>query len=190
MGAAAMPAVSIAGSIIGAGLSAVGSMQQGQANAQAAKYQAQVAKNNKILADRKAQDAIDRGKVAEQRQRERTRQLKGRQRAILAANGVVVDQDSALDITSETEAIGEMDALTIRQNAEREALGYRTEGMNFQASSDLYGAQASNEQSAGYIGAAGSIFGGLTDVAAKWYSYDKQGAFGSSKNRFTYEGMT
>jgi len=48
-----------------------------------------------------------------------------------------VDEGTAQEVTEDTAAFGELDALTIRNNAEREALGFRTQGMNFQASGEL-----------------------------------------------------
>lgn len=43
------------------------------------------------------------------------------QRAALAANGIVVDQDSALDLVQETRGVGTLDALRALENGERRA---------------------------------------------------------------------
>lgn len=170
-----LPAIAIGGAVLGTVVGAVGQIQEGQALKEQAAYQAAVARNNQILAERAAQDALDRGKIEEQRQRSATKQLQGRQRAVLAANGVVVDVGSALDITSDTAAIGELDALTIRSNAEREALGFRTQGMNFQAEADLAKAKGEAASQAGYMGAMGTLLSGGGQVAQKWYNFKKTG---------------
>lgn len=132
------------GTILSAGssaISAISSYQQGKANARLAKQQ--------------AVDAQRRGSEEEQRQRSRVAAMKGAQRAKYAANGVLVDEGAALDTIEETAAIGEMDALTIRDNASREAWGYRSE--------------ASIQRSAGTSGAMASLLTGAGKVADKWY---------------------
>ena len=127
------------------GVSQVGGMfaqvgaQRAAADAaqQRANYEAAVARNNMILAERAAVDAEQRGKIAAKQQRLKTSQLIGQQRTGFAAHGVLVDEGSAGDVTEDTAAFGKLDELTITHNAEREALGFRTQGMNFQASGEL-----------------------------------------------------
>lgn len=169
---------SIGASVIGTGMSAYGSMQQGKAAQSQANYQAAVARNNKIIADRQADDAIKRGSVEEAAYRRQVSQLAGRQRATLAANGVVVDQGSALDITEDTAEYGELDALTIRSNAEREAYGYRVQGQNFEADAGLYDATGANARSAGNFGAVSNLISGAGSVASKWYGFKSEGVKG------------
>ena len=110
---------------------AMASISAGQANQQAlfakaevAAYQAETADFNKEIAGRLSKDALTRGRLEEQKSRIGTQQLIGKQKVALAASGVVVDQDSALDLTKDTAGIGEFEALTIRANAAREALGF------------------------------------------------------------------
>ena len=166
---ATLTAISIAASVAGAGVSIIGQGQQAAAQRASLEYQAAVARNNQILAERQAADAEERGKVAERNQRIKSQQLIGRQRAVLASNGVLVDDGSALDITSDTAALGEQDALTIRSNAEREALGFRTQGMNFGAQAGLNSMQAANTSATmGQIGTALSTVGAVAD---RWYRY-------------------
>lgn len=175
-----MAALSIASTVIGTGVSAFGQMQAGKAQAAQLNYQAAVGRNNAVLAQRAADDARLRGEEAARREASKTRQLAGRQRAVLAANGQLVDQGSALDITTDTMEIGKLDELTIRSNAEREALGYEAQGMNFQAGSNLNSMGASNAQSAGIAGAFGTVLTGAGNVASKWYNFKKEGVWGSS----------
>lgn len=174
MGAVAAP-LAIASAVGGAALTAVGQIQQNNAASAQASYQAAVARNNKILADRAAQDAIERGRVEELNQRIRTRQLAGRQRASLAANGVDVGYGSAIDMIEDTFKIGETDALTIRANAMREAMGYRAQGMNFEAEAGLYSAQRRNLRAALPFELAGTALGTAGTVSSKWYQFSQQG---------------
>lgn len=176
---ATMAAISMAGTVLGTAFQAYGQIQQGRAAAAQAEYQAAVGRNNAILAQRAADDARLRGEEMARRKAVETRQLTGRQRAVLAANGVLVDQGSALDLTSDTAEIGKLDELTIRSNAEREALGYEAQGMNFNASSQLNQMRADNALSSGYGSAFGTVLTGAGSVASKWYQFKKEGIWGS-----------
>lgn len=156
--------VAIAGAVIAGVMSY---SQQKQAAAQQ-DYQAQVAVNNQKIAEVKAQDAINRGQLEERKHRVQIAQLMGTQRATSAASGVLVDEGSALDIVSDTAAIGELEALTIRSNAEREALGFRQQAAAFGGDAAFLGnsadALASNAALAGFS----SILTTAAPVAAKW----------------------
>ena len=172
---AALPFLPLISGVLSTAFSVVGQMQQGKAAAAQAEYQAAVGRNNEILARRAADDARLRGDEAARRKAVETKQLAGRQRAVLAANGVLVDQGSALDITSDTAEIGKLDELTIRSNAEREALGFEAQGMNFNASANLNQMRADNASSSATAGAFGTILSGAGSVASKWYQYKKEG---------------
>ena len=112
-------------------------LAQGRAGAQAANYQAAIARRNQEIANRAAEDAVARGEAAVGRKALQTRQFIARQRVAQAGLGQTVDVGSALDLTADTAAFGKLDELTIRSNAEREALGFRTQGLNFGASAEL-----------------------------------------------------
>lgn len=168
---ATLAAVSIGTSILGAGMTAYGQMEQGKAAAAQSRYQAAVQRNNQIINERQADDAVQRGRIAEQQQRLQTAQVASRQRASLAANGLDLNSGSAVDILSDTAMLGELDALTVRSNAEREAWGYRVQGSNAAASAGLLDAQASSAKRAGMMGAGASLLTGAGSVANKWYGF-------------------
>lgn len=161
----------IGSSIIGTGVSVMGAQQQAAAQRQQADYAAAVAQNNKTLAERAANDALQRGQIEEANQRRKTEALKGRQRAVLAANGVALDTGTPLDVLSDSAGFGELDALTVRANAEREALGFRTQGMNFQNEANLNMLKSSNADAG--LASASAIIGGVGTVAKQWYSFTK-----------------
>ncbi len=100
--------------------SAVSSIAAGRSAKKISEYNARIARQQ-------AADATLRGKAAEGTHRRRVSQLIGRQRAAIGASGAAVDQGSAFDIIEDTVALGELDALQIRNNAAREALGYETQ---------------------------------------------------------------
>ena len=180
---ATLTAISIASTVASTGMQIIGQGQQAKAQQASYNYQAAVARNNQIIAERQAADARARGAEAERQQRIKTQQLIGRQRAVLAGNGVVVDQGSALDITTDTAGIGEQDALTVRANAEREALGFEAQGMNFGAQAGLNAFSAAN--SSATMGQIGTALGGLGTVADKWYRFKGPSTGGSGSSAYS-----
>ena len=157
-------------------------LQAAEAQRQQLEYTAKVAENNRTLAERAAADAEARGDVAEAAQRRQAEALKGRQRAVLAGSGVLLDDGTPLDIISDTSQLGEVDALTVRSNAQREALGFRTQGIDFQNEANLnrLGATnaaaqgqtaASNISSAASIQGVSTILGTAGSVAKQWYNF-------------------
>ena len=143
--------------------------QQDAAAAQAAQanYQAQVAENNQITAERLAVDAEQRGEIEVRRHRQQVEQLKGRQVAALAASGVDVASGSPLDILSDTAGLGALDEQTIRDNAAREAWQHRVQASNQGAQAGLFRHQADSTSS----GAAGTLLTGIGGVADRWWRY-------------------
>jgi hypothetical protein len=129
----------------------------GAASQQAAEYNADVAENNKIIAESLAKDAKERGRIAEKKQRVGIEGFKGTQRTALAKSGVVVDQDTALSLLLDTAEFGEESALNVRANAEREAFGFRAQGAGFAADAAIAGAQGRTAGTAGALQAAGHI---------------------------------
>ena len=155
------------------GLGVMGQMQQAQSQQAMYGYQAQVARNNQIKADRFAVHAEKRGQIAEDRQRLRTRALMGTQTAAMAGQGTDL-AGSPTDILGDAASAGEMNALTIHSNVAREAWGYRTKGVEFDNEAML----ANSRQGISRVnpqGASGSLIAGAGSVADKWYRFSRQG---------------
>src|SRR5512138_814564 len=115
----------------GAAISAIGqwkagkaAKKQGEAQQRSAESQAELLDFNAHVADLQAQDATERGAQAESQLRQKIRSTIGTQRTQFAASGVDVGYGSAVDTQADAATLGELDALTIRQNAAREAWGY------------------------------------------------------------------
>ena len=140
-------------------------IQAGNAQAAAANYNAQVAEMNATLADRAARDALERGAREEQQKRMETSALQGRQRAAMAANGVDLTFGSPLDTLVDTATLGELDALTIRRNAAREAYDIEAQGVNYRADATLSRMNAKAARTGGYLSAGGTVLAGGADVA-------------------------
>ena len=165
--------ISLATTVVGGVMSARAQQQQAAQQASHSYYQAGIARNNQIAANYAAQDAIERGKVDRAKAAIASKQRQGAQRAALAAGGVDVNSGSALDLQLETEALGNYDQLVAMNNAEREALGFRTQGANFGGEVGLHTSAAQNSLYSGKTAATATLIGTAGSVASKWYDYKK-----------------
>lgn len=160
-------AAAVAIMAVSAAVSAYGAYQSSMAQKKSAEYQAQVAQNNAQIASWNAQDALERGQRAEADQRMKNSQFKSDQRASLAARGLDLGEGSPVDILATTDFMGERDALAIRDNAAREAWGYRIQANNSTDNANLLISKANSENPT--MAAGMSLLGSAGSVASKWY---------------------
>jgi len=149
-----------------------GSIMQGYAQSQAANYNAQVARNNQIVANQNAQIALQTGQTQEEAKRIQTGEMMGGIVASQAASGVNPNTGSALSVRSSAAETGELDALTIRSNANLQARNLTYQAAQYGAQSQLYSSQAGWD-------VANSILGGASSVSYKWLKYNQMGVFGN-----------
>lgn len=124
--------------LIGQGMQASQQIAQG-------KQDAATAETNRRLAEAQASDALLRGTKDEARYRRQIALIAGGQKAAFGSRNVAVT-GTALDLLGDTAKIGEENALTIRNNAAREAWGYRNQA----SEASRWGAnQQSNANGAG-----------------------------------------
>lgn len=134
-----------------------------------AKREKKIAKQNAKIAEQAAQDAQYRGRQEQMKIGLKQAQVKGTQRAAMAANGVALDSQTAIDLQTGTDWVSRMDATTVENNARREAYASRLAAANYQAQ-----AASISPGMSGF----GSLLEGAGTVAQKWYQYDQ--AFGST----------
>lgn len=130
------------GNLIGAGIDTAGKLQQG-------KIDAATAETNQRLANAQGSDALLRGSIEESQYRRQIAQVVGGQKAAFGQRNVAVS-GTPLNILSDTAQLGEEDALTIRNNAAREAWGYRNQA----SEAARWGA---NQQSRALASAGGTL---------------------------------
>lgn len=157
----------------GMAMSAVGAVQGSQANKAAYGAQAQVAANNAQIAQYQADDALTRGRVNASRMGMQVHQLKGQQRAKLAANGVDLGVGSALNILTDTDQFGEIDANTITDNAAKEAWAIRQQANGYTSDANLLKARADSEKP--WMSGMTSLLTSAGRVAGNWYSPSTSG---------------
>lgn len=152
-------------SMASAGLSALlgASQQSQQATAQRnnALYQAALAHNAASVSEYHAQDAERRGAAEEESRRRKTALAIGAQQARFAAQGSDLS-GSPLDVLGDTAALGELEALTLRYQGEREAWARRIEGANNLSQERIYQMAAANVDPS--YGIATSLLGGVASM--------------------------
>lgn len=144
--------------LIGNGVSAAGSAKQGR------KLKA-IGNFNAGIADQQAEDAIARGREAQDQLHNSVRKLIGAQRAGFAGQGVLLEggDSSVANVQNDTNTLQDQDIHRIQVNAAREAWGFRSQAQNYRLGGSAQ-AQQSNAN------AAGTILGGLGDA---FTSYSK-----------------
>lgn len=160
-GMSAMQTASLVSSVAGTALQASGQAAAAEAQRQAAEY-------NRKVALIQADDALNRGSLEQEAAGRKISQLRGQQRANMAANGLDLSMaDQSPDaILAQTDYYGLEDQRTIANNANREAA-------NFKNRANLYAAQANDSSS--LMIAGGSMLTGAGVVADKWYRYNNGG---------------
>lgn len=158
---------------VGMGFTAASQWRAGSSQAKLAEYNAKVSENNATVDEIKAQDAIARGYQEETIHRKSTRQIIGSQRASFAAQGVEVNDGSALDVQLDVVRLGELDAITIRTNAAREAWGYKVDAMNDKASADDIRAGGQIAKQAGRNAAVSTVLTGAGSLLQQKYGIGK-----------------
>ncbi len=157
--------------IAGAGVSAFGAYETGQANAANANYQAQVARNNALIANENVALAGETGAAREAAQGMKTASSVGQMKAATAASGIDVNTGSAAAVRTAAAKLGALDALTIRSNTAREAYGYEVASVSDTAEAELLTSEASRAQTAGDIGALGTFLTGASSVGGRFANW-------------------
>ena len=151
--------------IMGAGMSAVGMIQQADAaNAQAG-YQAQVAQNNAQIAENEAAYARAQGEKNAEAQKRKTMQVIGAQRAAMGASGAVVDAGSFMDVTLDTVERGTFDALALLEEGNRAAWRAENQSVNYQAQAGLFNASQRDP----FASVGGSLLSGAGQIGSNYY---------------------
>ncbi|HKA75346.1 MAG TPA: hypothetical protein VKE26_26320 [Xanthobacteraceae bacterium] len=176
--------VQAASSLYGAHSAAKAAEAQGKAARRAALASAELAEYNAAVADVQARDAVARGAIEEQQFRRDLDVLIGAQRAGYAAGNIDVGYGSAVDVQADAAFLGELDALTIRTNAAREAWGYQVEAVDLRRRAVLARRegvlleQAGRAEAHGYrvggaLSAAGTIAGGTASLLQARYGFNQ-----------------
>lgn len=117
----------------------------------AGKYNKSISKFNTKIAELQAKDALRRGGKDIAQTRSTARQVIGAQRTALASQGIDVDVGSAADVQEDTMIRSEIDVNTIRNNAAREAWGFKVQATSGRLQSGLDSMEANNRAVSGLM---------------------------------------
>lgn len=170
---------------VGAVTSAVGAGEQASANADAYRYQSQVAENNKILAQQNAKTAEAEGAAKSAVQGLQAKAKLGGILAAQSASGVDVNSGSAVDVRTSQSELNQMDALTIRADAARKAYGYETQANSFGAQSTLDTASADSAGTAGDFAIGSTLLSGASSLGNSYAKWQQVGGGNSGASGYT-----
>lgn len=173
-----MIGVAVAGAVMkGVADKKAGAAAQGQSN-----YQAQVAKNNAVVAGWQSHDALQRSGVEQVNFARQVEGLQARQKANFAANGLDVGSGSPLSVLGDTAMLGEMDLSTMRANAQREAIGLHNQSSAFASEAGLLKMQGQSQAAAGRSAMWTGIIMGAAQAGASAYGASKYAAVPGTGN--------
>jgi hypothetical protein len=147
--------------LVGAQL--IGGAMQARSQYQSDQYNAALMQQNARIQENAAADAEKRGQRDADLERRRTRSLISSQRAAMAANGIDLDNGSALALQEGTAGLGEEDAMYREENGKREAYNFRVQSFNDRA-------QAKNLKKGSKNRAIGTLLGAGANAASSYYS--------------------
>ena len=156
---------------VGGAVSAVGAISAGQAASKNAAYQSQIAQMNANIATQNARYAIEQGQQKEQAQQLKSRAQIGGMIAAQGANGLDVNSGSNLQTVEGAADLSRLDALTIRNDAAREAYNFQTQSVSDTAQAGLLKSQSSQDLTSGYIGAGSSLLSAASSVGNTYLKY-------------------
>lgn len=151
-----------------------GSFYSAKSQRSSLRFAADMARINARVAEQSAQGVLAQGERDAVALSMRYGQVKGAQRAALAANGVDLGYGSAAEIQASTDLLKETDLNTVSANAVRSAWGYRTQAVNAQNEA-LLRSTAADSISPG-AAAATTLLGSAGSVASSWYTRTKLGS--------------
>lgn len=174
---AALPMAALVTGGIATGIKAYGAVKEGEAAQASANYNAAVQRANAAQAKSNQQLASQAGMAQEGMFQQKTRAETGQTIANQAGSGVDVNSGSATDVQASQAELGQLDAMTIRSNATKEAYGYQVQEVNDKAQANLDVFEGKNAKKASIINAAGTLIGGASDAATSYQKYKMAGSF-------------
>lgn len=160
-----------AATVAAAGVTAYGQVTAAQGQRAGLKYQSQLAEVNAVNADRAAREALERGELDAVAHDRQVRQLRGRQIAAQAAQGLELGFGSPLDILTDTDLLAAEDRANIYENANREAEGYRISAANYRADAEGNRAQRANTRTQMIIDLGSTALSTATQLGGTWKKY-------------------
>lgn len=157
-----------------AAASAAATFQGGLYQRQMARYQAQIAGQNKDLARESAVDALAQGQDQQRQLGREVAARAGAQVARLAANNVDVTMGSAARQIDDTRMIGREDAAALAENNRRRMQGLQIDVRNYESEKRAARSEGRQAMMGAAFGATTTLLGGAQQYA-NWRSKQRAG---------------
>ena len=132
-----------------------------QHDAQVGNIEAQYGMNSDLLALRHGA-AVDANATQQRALQQRTTGLVQAQRTGYAASGVDINSGTAAQVQRNTQAQGDMDLMTLRANAAREAWGYQVQQRALSINEGTQLSNANNQELGVFFNAFGDLAGAIS----------------------------
>jgi len=146
------------------GLQALSQITGAASASQAARYNARVAENSAELSRRLAENERQRGRVDEQGLRLEQARARSLRAAAMAAGGVDIAGGSPLQVLADDRALGELDALRLRADAERDAFRHLVRANEDESEAALSRGRSGTALAQGLFRSGGSLLTGAARV--------------------------
>jgi len=147
-------------------MSIAGQQQQARATQKSMNYNAQIQRNNAIIAEQNVRQQQLAGMKEEEAQRIKTANMIGQQRALFGGSGISLGSGSAIDVQAGTAYMGQEDLLTLRMNSKAAEDRLHQQATDFTNQANLLVTQGKNARTAANyqslatgIGTIGSMAG-------------------------------
>lgn len=144
---------------VGSAFQAFGDVLGGISKSRSDSYQAQVAKNNAQIFRNNATYAGAAGNAATEQAGLKARSQLDNVKASQAANGLDVNSGSAASVQGSEREIGLLDTQTVAHNAALQQYGYQVQATNYDSQANVDKAAAAEDLWEGGINAAGTLAG-------------------------------
>lgn len=168
------------GAAVGAGVGAFGAMTSANASSAMYNYKAGIAQMNQQIAQQNAAWATNAGGIKASEEGLKDAQEIAQTKTNQAASGIDVTTGSHAAVTTDQTDVAKYNQGIIRADAAHTAYGYETQAAGDTAEARLDTASATNAQTAGWIGVASSIIGGVSSVSSKWSQGNSIGMFSNT----------
>lgn len=141
-------------------IGAFGAIQSANAQAAAAEYNAKISERNAAIADQNRKQAIETSEIAASDKRRENRRVLASMRAAYGTSGLEL-AGSPLDVLEDTAVEQELDTQRVKYEGRLRAREGAIQMLGLREDATLSRMEGKAAKTAGYIGAAGQLVGGI-----------------------------
>jgi hypothetical protein len=179
-----------ASGVLDAGSSIGTAYSQSEALKSYGAYQESIGKTNAAMAELTGQQVLEAGDIAASRKDLETRQQTGAILASQAGSGVDVGSGSSALTRIGTNLVGGVDELTIRHNAQRQAFGYKIQGMEDIFAGEMEKRTAETQAKQTLISGGLQAISGPLSIYSNYLRWSRMGGGGTGAIPASYMGAT